>query len=310
MAAPDLLVLGATSMVGSHFVAAAGPRVIAAGRTDPASLGLAVAEFQPLDMTDPARVATLVRGARPQLIVNFAALTEVDAIERERPISGAPPDGPAWRVNALAPEALAHAAARTGKYLLHVSTDFVFDGAAGPYDEAAPVAAAANELSWYGWTKREGEVRARRVNDTMGVVRIANPYRSDFPPKLDFARWIVARRRAGTLPPLFDDQTISPTWIPDVSRAVEALLGHRVAGTFHCVSPELTTPYEFGRALLAELEGGRPELAHGPMAAGTAGRAPRPRHGGLIGDRLERLGVTLTRWQDGARQLARAQAGA
>jgi len=303
-ALPDILVFGATSLVGSHFVAGAPARVLAAGRRDPVSLSLPAGGFRPVDLRVARDVETVVRDASTASVVNFAARTDVDGIERERP---AAPDGggPAWEVNAQAPEAMARAARASGKYLVQISTDFVFDGRTGPYGEAADRSPFSDSISWYGWTKSEGERRVLAEAPDAAVVRIALPYRSRFPEKLDFARWMVDRRRRGTLPPLYTDQQVSPTWVPDVSRAVTELVRRRASGIFHVASPELTTPHAFASELFRVMSGTPVELAGGSIvsAATDRTRAPRPRHGGLRCERLGELGLRPTSWRDGVRQL-------
>jgi len=138
-------------------------------------------------------------------------------------------------------------------------------------------------------------------------VRISYPYRSHFPPKLDFGRKILAARRKGNSVQYFDDQWITPTWIPDVTRTVDRLLEVRRNGVFHAASRERTTPFEFARELLTEAEGADPDLRPGSMDAflHRPGATPRPRRGGLTGHRLEELGIRLTSWREGVRMLAR-----
>jgi dTDP-4-dehydrorhamnose reductase len=311
MGEASVLVFGATSLVGSHFAVSRGP-VSAAGRQDPASLGIPVARFVPVDLGDPAAVERVVSEAREPCVVNFAARTDVDGCERERPSPGGDPRaGAAWSINAEAPAAIARAARATGKYFVQISTDFIFDGSAGPYDEGAPRSPFSPRLSWYGWTKSEGERMALAVDPAAAVVRFGSPYRASFRPKLDFARWMLDRARGGTLPPLYTDQTTTPTWVPDVSRTVGEMIDRRSAGVVHTGSPEPVTPYEFAREMFRQRGGVPPDLLTSRLAeaAVPAGRAPRPLHGGLRGGRLLALGLRMTPWQDGIRQLLAGEEG-
>ena len=304
---PSVLVFGADSMVGSDFVARLQGSVAAAGRVHPADRGLRVERFHPVDLSLPAAVGELVRSAPEPTVVNFAARTDVDGVERER---GVPTEN-AWVVNALAPEAIARAAAEVGKRFIQLSTDFVFDGTNGPYGEEAARAPFSDRLSWYGWTKSEGERRAALADRTLAIVRIAYPYRAGFPAKLDFARWILAKRRDGTLPSLYGDQQITPTWVPDVTETLQALLARPSSGTFHVASPETTTPWEFGTELVRVAEGAAPGLPRSELAAvpSGSGRAPRPLRGGLVSRRVRELGVRLTSWREGIGRLVREEGG-
>jgi len=303
----QLLIFGADSMVGSHFVATTRNPCRAAGRKDPRDLDLPVAGFERIDLSQPENAARLTREAREDVVVNFAGATDVDKVEQERP-TGAPdsPSGPAFRVNTLAPEAMAQSTRAAGKFLITISTDFVFDGRAGPYSETSGPDPFSPQISWYGWTKGEGERRVLRADPTAPVVRIAYPYRIVFPPKSDFARRILDQYRSHTLPPLFTDQEITPTWVPDVSRAIEYLIASRERGTFHVASPEVTSPYRFGRELVRAVFGSVPEVTEGSMEdfLRRPGVTPRPRQGGLLCRRLPSAGVPLTSWQEGLRQVA------
>jgi len=299
----DLLVFGADSLVGSHFVQATHYHVMAMGRRDPRDERLSVDGFDSLDLTHTQAVEDAVRHSHADVVVNFAAATDVDGVERERPASTKGASGPAFLVNALAPEAMAHATRETGKFLISLSTDFVFDGVSGPYSEETEPAPFSPKVSWYGWTKGEGEQRIRALDPTAAIVRIAYPYRSSFSGKLDFARKIVDAHHRGVLPSYFSDQQVTPTWIPDVSRALGYLIEARKPGTFHVASPVATTPHEFAREILSRVGDSASKVSKGSMAEflQRPGVTPRPQKGGLSCARLLDQRVPLTTWQDGIR---------
>lgn len=300
---------GATSMVGSHFLDAYPGPVAAAGRNAPSRAPGPVERFDAVDLTKPREVGAYVRSTIEPVVVNFAARTDVDGVERERPRAGGDAQGPAWAVNSLAPEEIARATRESGRYFVQLSTDFVFDGRNGPYAESAFRSSLSPDLSWYGWTKSEGERRVVASDPHAAIVRISYPYRARFPPKVDFARRIVASRRAGGLSPLFSDQQITPTWIPDVSAVVRELAQRRPAGVFHVASPSPTTPLEFGTELLRRVEGRVPSLAGRPLPrpGEDPTRAPRPRLGGLGVGRVAELDLTPTGWREGVARLVAAE---
>ncbi len=303
--AADVLVFGATSLVGSHFMAETAYRVAAAGRRPPGAGANRVERFDALDFRDAARVARCVASSPERAVVNFAARTDVDAVERERPGAGEPPSGPAWQVNTVAVERIARAAKRTGKYFVQLSTDFVFDGTAGTYGEAASRSPLTEQLSWYGWTKSAAERAVEAATESFAIVRIAYPYGPGVAGKPDFPHWVLDAYRRHALPPLYADQWITPTWIPDVSRLIERLLRSQPTGIFHVASPTRTTPFEFGRAILKAVEGDDPEPVPGSIREAAApGRAPRPVRGGLRCERLSELGLTATDWPIGVRRVA------
>jgi dTDP-4-dehydrorhamnose reductase len=297
----DLLVFGGSSLVGSHFVLTTRHRVMAAGRRDPRTENLPVRGFTHIDLADTRGVEEAVRRSDAEGVVNFAAVTDVDAVERERPASPEGAQGHALLVNAAAPEAMARATRETGKFLISLSTDFVFDGLDGPYSENAEPTRFSPKLSWYGWTKGEGERRVRTVDPTATVVRIAYPYRTSYAGKLDFARKVVDGLRRHVLPPYFSDQQITPTWVPDVSRVLEYLIEARETGNFHVASPMVTTPFEFASEILSRLGDPSAKLTEGSMTEflEQEGVTPRPQKGGLTCRRLLDQGVPLTTWRDG-----------
>jgi dTDP-4-dehydrorhamnose reductase len=297
-------------MVGSHFVQYSEMRVHAAGLIDPASLGIPAEGFSPIRFEEVSDLERFVHSREEPVVVNFAAQTDVDRIERERsPPNEQAKEGDAMLVNALAAGAIARAAHAAGKYLIQISTDFVFDGTAGPYDEKSLRSPLSALLSWYGWTKSEGERRVEIESPEAGVLRISYPYRTSFPRKLDFARGLAAKRLSGNLPALYADQMITPTWVPDVTRAINALIRARGSGIFHAASPDVTTPYEFARQLFRQMSGPEVPLEPGSLAATLKrpGTTPRPIRGGLRCPRLASLGVELTGWKEGIDRLVAAE---
>jgi len=306
----DVLVFGASSLVGSHFVADGRLSVAAAGRTDPRSAGAKVERFDSVDLADRTAITRLVKRSPEPTVVNFAARTDVDGVERERPPAGMSPGGPAWEVNALGPEAMAHVASETGKQMIQVSTDFVFDGRDGPYDEQAPRSPLSASLSWYGWSKSEAERLVTNRLPSAGIVRISLPFRSAFPNKLDFARGIVKRFRDGSLSGLYTDQQITPTWIPDVTEVLRAMIARRSGGVVHVASPRLTTPLEFGMELLQRLGHDASKVPTSTLGSLRApDRAPRPLRGGLRVRAATALGVPLTSWDEAIRRFVAEQGG-
>ncbi|HEV2428630.1 MAG TPA: sugar nucleotide-binding protein [Thermoplasmata archaeon] len=307
-----IVVLGATSLVGSDFVALAGPihPITALGRVDPRPQGLPVRAFVPVDLSDAERTRSVLAERAERTWINFAARTDVDGCESERPETPGPPAVPvrpdsAWTMNAELPGWLGELAERRGATLLHISTDFVFDGERGPYAEAELPSPFGPRVGWYGFTKGVGEARLGGPGSPHTLVRVSYPYRASFPSKTDFARNLLERARAGTLYPLYTDQRITPTWIPDVSRALLALIDRPRPGVFHIASPEVTTPYEFALHLLraAGIDPGRIESARLSDLAPSRGRAPRPRNGGLSIERARREGYELTGAREGARRI-------
>lgn len=308
-----VLVLGVTSLVGSHFAVTWHRGVLeAAGRREPQNFGLTVSHFTPINLGDEEGVRRLIRETECNSVVNYASRTDVDGCERERPEDpcsiGNPPKESAWIINAELPGWVAEECATRGIFMVQISTDFVFDGTSGPYSEDASPSPFSKRIGWYGFTKAIGECRVTNVlgSDNSAIVRITHPYGPRFEGKLDFAWKLLQRQRVGQLYPLYTDQQLTPTWIPDVSETVGRILASRSGGIYHVASPSMTTPYEFSRALFKEF-GYNPDAIEGCLlsAANPSGRVPRPLKGGLRVRNILKLGIQPVDFRSGIRLMTK-----
>ena len=138
-------------------------------------------DLDEFDLIKPAQVKNYIERRSPDLIINFAAFTDVGKAEEERGKKG----GLCWKVNVEGVKVLIEAKGKTR--LIQISTDMVFSGAEkdpGPYEEDHPLPNLADEVSWYGWTKNQGE---RIVSEAGGiVVRIIYPVKAKLDTKRDY----------------------------------------------------------------------------------------------------------------------------
>ena len=247
------LITGAAGMLARDLVgllSTAGEPVTACGRAD-------------LDITDSRAVAAALEEARPEVVVNCAAWTAVDEAEAQ--------EAEARAVNGHAVASLAAACATAGSTLVHVSTDYVFDGlASSPYPEnAVPAPRTA-----YGRTKLAGEQALRAVLPDAGyVVRTAWLYGTHGP---SFVRTMIRLAAAGTSPAVVNDQRGQPTWSLDVARQIRALIAVGApAGVYHATSSGETTWYGLAREIFTLFASARG--AGAPRGPGDAGHpAPVP----------------------------------
>lgn len=277
-----VLVTGGTGQVGRALVRLA-PRAHEV-------IGLGAAEC---DVADDRAVARAFDGIRPDLVVHAAAMTDVDACERE-------PER-AWQVNALGARGVAGAAAARDVPLVYISTNYVFDGEAPePYDEDAPT----GPLNVYGATKLAGEHAVRDLCPRHLVVRTAMIY--DETGK-NFVNTML--RLSGTGQPLavVADQYGNPTYASDLAEALWRLVARPRFGTFHLINAGTASWYEWAVAIF-ELARQQPEVT--PIPAGAFERAAQPpRNGALANRAAAALGVELPDWRDALRRcLARREA--
>jgi dTDP-4-dehydrorhamnose reductase len=240
-----------------------------------------------LDVADDGAVAAAMDAARPDVIVNGAAFTDVDGAE-DHPID-------ALNINALGVRALARAAAKLGAGLVHYSTDFVFDGRVSqPYTEDD----RPNPRSVYAASKLLGEWFALDAPRAC-VLRVETLFGrapGGGPPKGSVAG-IVSALQAGHAPTVFEDRTISPTYVLDAARATRQLIEAQAPpGIYHCVNSGSCTWVELAREL-AGLLGVEPRLKPTRMADVPL-RAARPQYCALSNAKLRAAGVDMPSWQD------------
>ncbi len=224
-----LLITGAAGQLGQALVECGGRQGWEVAATD----------AHDLDITDPQAVWGALSRQRPEVVINAAAATRVDDLESD-------PDG-ALRVNGLGPRNLAVACRRLGIKLVHLSTDYVFDGAkAGPYVEWDPT----GPLSVYGRSKLLGEEWVRQQCPDHFIVRTAWLYGLPGP---NFVTAILARGRsqapAGKLK-VVHDQRGTPTSTLALAPQLLALAATEAFGTYHATCRGETTWYEFACLIL------------------------------------------------------------
>lgn len=247
-----------------------------------------------LDLGDSEAVLTRITGLKPEVVVNCAAYNAVDAAE-DHPME-------ALRGNALGVRALARAAVDCGARLVHYSTDFVFDGSGQrPYTEEDE----PNPQSVYAASKLLGEWFAADVPESY-VLRVESLFgrAPSGPPAKGSVESILAAFRAGRAPRVFEDRTVSPTYIIDAAAATLTLLERRATpGLYHLVCSGHATWLEF--ALEAARLMGLPPRVEPVKVAEVTLRASRPRYCALSNAKLARQGITMPTWQDAlARHLA------
>ena len=244
-----------------------------------------------LDVTDDVAVRTILGRVAPEAIVNCAGYNDVDGAE-DHPVE-------ALDANAFAVRALARAAADTGATLVHYSSDFVFDGTkSSPYTEDD----RPNPRSAYATSKLLGEWFARdaprayvlRTESLFGRAPGARPAKGS-------AAGLLSALVAGKEVRVFEDRTVTPTYIVDAAKATRALLDRGVEpGLYHCVNSDPCTWVEFVQEMGHQL-GIEPRLQLVRLDDLKL-RAARPRYCALSNAKLASVGVIMPTWRDGVRR--------
>ena len=226
-------------------------------------LGLELAELLPgrgheatvlsrheLDIADVVGVEEALVGYAPEVVVNAAAFTNVDLCETET--------GAAYAANALGPANLARACERVGASILHVSTNYVFDGGQErpyePFDAARPVSA-------YGRTKLAGEELVMRLTNRWTVVRTAGVYGRG----RNFVRTMLRVAAERDVLKVKDDEFVSPTYARDLAGGIIQIIEAREYGLYHLTNAGSCSWYEFTREIF-RLKGVETELVPIPTS--------------------------------------------
>ncbi len=287
-----IAIIGASSMVGSRFCELA-DKSFELIKTD---LNGQIS----VDITDKKNVENFFAEQNFEYVILFSAFTDVDAAEIQRNDK----NESCWRINVIGSENIVNVASKHKKKLIILSTDFVFDGSSGPYDEDDLYGPDLEKVSWYGQTKIESEKKVKTLTDSI-ILRISYPYRAKFPLKEDFARSILRKYEEKNLYPMFSDQTITPTFADDVFSAIEILISKRQKGIFHLGSPINTTPFDFARELINTSKGNPDKIEEGSLAEllKKPGSIPRPLKGGMKVEKMTNLGFKPTDYKLGIKEL-------
>ncbi len=232
-----------------------------------------------LDIADRDAVLREVERVRPQWVINAAAYNDVDGAETAVET--------AFAVNGAGPGNLAETAARVGARMVHISTDYVFDGRKGtPYTEDD----APNPLSVYARSKYEGEQRVLELGASACVLRTAWLYGRH---GKNFVKTILAAAEKGRPLKVVADQVGSPTATADLAQAISQLIQTPARGLFHAVNAGACSRFEFAQAIVR----GAVEVL--PITTAEAARpAPRPANSSLTSIRWQQSGLSpLRSWR-------------
>jgi len=240
-----------------------------------------------LDITDRDRLAAEVERLQPDVIINCAAMTDVDGCERE-------PER-AFLINRDGPRLLAGAARQVGARLIHLSTDFVFDGTrTSPYDEAA----APRPLSVYGVSKWEGEQAVQHESPDHVILRTSWVFGGE---GARFVNTVIARGRAGEPLRVVTDQAGGPTFRMDLAQAVLRLVEIPFRGIVHFANAGHCSRYEFALQILKDM--GISASVEPIATVGAAGMAMRPSFSVLDITRYRQLtGAHVRHWKEALRE--------
>lgn len=189
--------------------------------------------FRSMDVTNAEQVDLVVSEFRPTHIIHTAAMTNVDQCESDR-------DG-AILLNRDAVQYLVHACEKYNAHLIHVSTDFIFDGENGPYDEEAE----ASPVNFYGETKLMAEEVVKKAKCKWAILRTVLVYgvAHDY-GRSNIVLWVRDSLQAGKVIKVVTDQFRTPTLAEDLAMGCWLAAEHNAEGIYNISGSEMLTPYD------------------------------------------------------------------
>ena len=267
-----ILVVGANGMLGQCCVS-----FYSGDNSSFELLGLSIedkpvfndVDYISCDITDRELVKKAVYDFCPDFIINAAAYTNVDKSEIEREL--------AWKVNVKAVEYLAEAARVIDAHLIHISTDYIFNGKSGPYSEKA----VPNPVGYYGRTKLASE-NALKISGSIHTILRTNVLYGTAPDsRPDFVKWVVESLRNEKNIRIVNDQINNPTFISDLVQAINKVIAYGRTGIYNIGGREFLSRLEFTNLIAGHFQLDK-SLIESITTADLNQRARRPLKSGLI----------------------------
>lgn len=222
-----------------------------------------------IDITKRDNVKDLVYDFFPDIIINAAAYTNVDQCERDRES--------AWKINVKGPEYLAETARIIDAHMIHISTDYVFDGRNGPYSEDEK----PRPLGYYVRTKLASENAVRLIGPVNTIIRtnvLYGPVKNGRP---DYVRWVIDSLRGNKEIRIVTDQINNPTFIDDLVQGIYRIIEQKKQGIYNIGGLEFLSRFDF-TIKIADFFKLDKELVKPIKTCDLNQLAPRPLNSGLI----------------------------
>ena len=264
---PPVLVVGASGTLGRQLLIDM-PHAVGTTRSDSA-------RNLKMEIKDEDQVHRVIGDVRPSCVINTAAMTSVDGCERD--------PATAQKVHVDGTRHLVRACEAHGARLIHLSTNYVFDGTAGPYGEEDPT----NPLSVYGQSKLESEPLVLEGASPGIVVRTAVFYGEEF-DRPNFLTWALSELVSGRPIRIVTDECANPTYVPELSAALTALASptFKQAGLFHTAGADFMSRYEMVIGL-CDVFGLDQDLVAPVVSQDLQQAAARPTRAGLRTEKVQ-----------------------
>ncbi len=236
-----VLVCGSNGLLGQHVAHRLGDRtdleVLNTGRQRSFVFDHLLFDYTQLDLTRRGDVRSLVSSFQPDVIINTVAAIDVDWCEQNR--------DDAWRANVTTVEHLIEAARKRSSHIIHVSTDYVFDGKNGPYNEQHK----PSPVNYYGKTKLAAENLLLTSDLPVAIARVSLLFGAGVAVKPSFVSKVVAALRKGD--PVYATRDIgtNPTLASDAASAILSIMHSAKTGVFHISGPEGVNRWDYAQMI-------------------------------------------------------------
>ncbi len=279
----NVLITGCNGLLGQKLRETAPDSVSLFGiDLHPVLIGKDNCDYRTLDLTDRQVIRDTVETIRPEWILNAAAYTQVDKAEEERDLC--------WQANLIGVENLIYAARKVNGRIVHISTDYIFDGTSGPYDEEA----MPNPLGFYGRSKLASENALKLSPLGYAIVRTMVLYGQALQVKPNFVTWLIDQLQKGNPVRIVTDQYGNTTLADELANAIWEIVQQEAVGLFHIASRDVVDRFTFSR-MIADVFDLDAQLISPITTPELNQKAPRPLQSGLIVSKaMETLGLELS----------------
>jgi dTDP-4-dehydrorhamnose reductase len=221
------------------------------------------------DLTKRENVKKIIYEFFPDVIINTAAFTNVDLCESERET--------AWKVNVKSVEYIAEMSRIIDAHLVHISSDYVFDGNSGPYTEKD----IPKPIGYYGRTKLASENTIRLISPISTIIRTNVLYGPVIYGRPDFVRWVINNLSEEKEIRIVTDQYNNPTYLDDIVHAINTIIEFKKQGLYNIAGRELISRYDF-TLRIADFFNLNKKLISPIKTKELCQPAPRPLKSGLV----------------------------
>ena len=244
-------------------------------------------DYFKVDITDEENIRTIIKKIKPDCIINTAALTDVDACEDRKEL--------AWNVNVNGTKNIAACCKELGIKLIHISSDYVFDGNNGPYTEDDEI----KPINYYGYTKFESEKIVQEFLSDYAICRTTVLYGYESMVRMNFVTWLIQMLKDKKKLKIVTDQVGTPTLADDLSSALLTILKKNGRGIYNTVGSELIDRYSFA-IKVASVFNQDVSLIEKTTSDLLKQKAERPLKAGLKIDKIKsELGVNFSSVDEG-----------